>query len=65
VSEPPLATDAFDRLASGYDERGADKPANAHHELNPERYAYESTNRSFRSPVRALTDRRPDDGRLR
>ncbi|MEF8800651.1 MAG: methyltransferase domain-containing protein [Halolamina sp.] len=28
----PVARDAFDRLASGYDERGESKPANAHHE---------------------------------
>lgn len=32
MSDRPLATDAFDRLASGYDAQGADKPANAHHE---------------------------------
>lgn len=31
-SERPVARDAFDRLASGYDEQGASKPANAHHE---------------------------------
>jgi hypothetical protein len=47
MSEPPLAAGAFDRLASGYDERGADEPVNAHHELNPECYAYESANPSF------------------
>lgn len=28
----PVARDAFDRLASGYDEQGESKPANAHHE---------------------------------
>lgn len=32
MPDRPVANDAFDRLASGYDERGADKPANAHHE---------------------------------